>query len=299
MNGTNDSQIEYKTHKTHGAKSEKESMSYYHQVDDFADFFVGLISYNPFEVFIIPKRLLPRHPRNNKYIKSPFKINIYSFLNEKSEYINCFNAINVKLDKLSTASIYPTNDELLPITTQKVGINTSIVVDSILRKENFRIWDMSIRGFARETIIQKVLSNKKIKFSTTPQNYKTERGEKADLVVFLDNGITHFVQVKGLSVTSCFFNGEESKLTVETQLTRGRVNDHPTQSRLYRYDDFDFLMLGIDPAISYIVYGQPKWSIFLIPSKILVRHKNYPNRYKSHQYFTAKDLWNYLYAIYD
>lgn len=33
--------LEYKTHKTHSAKSEKESLSYYHSIESFADFFVG------------------------------------------------------------------------------------------------------------------------------------------------------------------------------------------------------------------------------------------------------------------
>jgi hypothetical protein len=59
MSGTSSTQFEYKTHKTHGPKSEKESMDYYHKVSDFADYFVGLISYDPFKVFVIPKYYCP------------------------------------------------------------------------------------------------------------------------------------------------------------------------------------------------------------------------------------------------
>jgi hypothetical protein len=51
--GTRGQIIQYKTHKTHGAKSESESMDYYHNIDEFADFLVGLVSYDPFRILIL------------------------------------------------------------------------------------------------------------------------------------------------------------------------------------------------------------------------------------------------------
>lgn len=45
VNGCRPGLMAYKTHKTHGAKSENESLGYYHLAEDFADYLVGLISY--------------------------------------------------------------------------------------------------------------------------------------------------------------------------------------------------------------------------------------------------------------
>jgi intergrase/recombinase len=72
--GTAGSIVQYKTHKTHGAKSEKESMDYYHHADEFADYLVGLISYEPLRIIFISKDELPRHSKSKHHILSPFKI---------------------------------------------------------------------------------------------------------------------------------------------------------------------------------------------------------------------------------
>lgn len=133
--------LEYKTHKTHGAKSEKESLSYYHSIESFADFFVGLISYRPFRVFVVPKDMLERVQKDSSRIKSPFKLNASG-----SCYVNRFDLLGVNLDNADFSSIYATDDELLPLTSRATGLKTEIIVDTILRECNFRIWDMSIRG---------------------------------------------------------------------------------------------------------------------------------------------------------
>ena len=41
---------------------------------------------------------------------------------------------------------------------------------------------------------------------------------------------------------------KNSIIDIETQLSRGRVNDHPTQSRLYHFTDFEYLILALDPS---------------------------------------------------
>lgn len=299
MSGTSSTQFEYKTHKTHGAKSEIESMDYYHRVDDFAEFFVGLISYKPFNVFIIPKQFLPRHPNDERYIKSPFKIGIgrNNRIRDFSKYVNNYSLIGISLRE-TTTSIHPQENELLPLTAKAIGVNSDIIVDSILCKANFRIWDMSIRGFAREFVVKKALEKHKYKFSMTPTKYKSERGEKADVVIWDANKSIQFAQVKGVSTGECKIDGLNSKLVVETRLTRGRYNDHPTQSRLYRSDDFDYLMIGLDPALSKAIYGEWKWLLFYIPSTLLERFESYPNRYSPFQYFNAKDIQKYLFTTY-
>ena len=86
--GTTQSSVQYKTHKTHGAKSELEDMSYYHKRKDFADYLVGLISYNPLNIVFISKAELPGHPRDNKHIISPFNL-----IWEKHPGLNAYNKI--------------------------------------------------------------------------------------------------------------------------------------------------------------------------------------------------------------
>ena len=298
VDGSNETQVKYKTHKTHGAKSENESLDYYHNVKDFADYFVGLISYNPFLVFIVPKEKLPKLPSNKNYIKSPFKLNKYSLFDRGyNQYVNNFKQIGVEIKEGSVAKIFPNNDELLPKTSHFIGLTTSIIVDTILKEENFRIWDMSIRGFSREFVFKKALENLKIDFKK-PQN-DVERKEKSDLMVqFPGNNKFDSVQIKGLSVARCTFQGLNSRMVVETQLTRGRINDHPTQSRLYKKSDFDYLVLAIDPGISYKIYQKESWLFYKIPSERLMCHKNFPNRYNSYQYFTLPFLDNYLFCSY-
>lgn len=293
LGGTTDTEIEYKTHKTHGAKSETESMEYYHKVSDFAEFFVGLISYKPFRVFIIPKEKLPRHPLNSNYIKSPFKISFSETLfSETSQYINAFHLLDININKIQISDIADGTDELLPKTAKAIGVNSDIIINTILREQNFRIWDMSIRGFAREVVIKRYLKSNNISFTDKPSLYKKERGEKADLAI-IGKSKNYFIQVKGISTNNCIFSGTDSIIATETQLTRGRVNDHPTQSRLYLVTDFDYLILAIDPPISYMIYNDPSWNIFLIPSNKLRTHPRFPNRYNPIQKFSAKDLITY------
>ena len=277
--------LEYKTHKTHGAKSEKESLSYYHSIESFADFFVGLISYRPFRVFVVPKDRLERVQKDSSRIKSPFKLNASG-----SCYVNRFDLLGVNLDNADFSSIYATDDdELLPLTSRATGLKTEIIVDTILRECNFRIWDMSIRGFAREIALKKELRAAGIPFVGNPATVRPERGDKSDLAVLNDRSRYHFIQVKGCSVNNCRFDGD-MKIATETQLTRGRVNDHPTQSRLYLASDFDYLALCIDPPIANRIGLGSGWAFCLIPSSELRRHAKYGNRYASMQTFSKNDI---------
>ncbi len=294
LGGTTDTEFEYKTHKTHGAKSELESMDYYHKVSDFADFFVGLISYKPFRVFIIPREKLPRHPKDNRYIKSPFKISLDgdNLFTGKSPYINAFHLLGINISQIRISDIANATNELLPKSSMTIGVNSDIIVNTILREPNFRIWDMSIRGFAREVVVKRYLNKIGVCFSDKPSQYKKDRGEKSDLAIIRNDGPL-FIQVKGISTNNCIFNNLNSIIATETQLTRGRVNDHPTQSRLYKISDFDYLLLAIDPPISYMVYKEPIWKIFLIPSNKLKTHSKFPNRYNTLQKFLASTLLDY------
>ena len=71
VNGCSENLVSYKTHKTHGSKSQIQSIDYYHKVEDFADYLIGLVSYEPFRVLIVPKESLPRVDGYPEYIQSP------------------------------------------------------------------------------------------------------------------------------------------------------------------------------------------------------------------------------------
>jgi len=289
LGGSTEDKIEYKTHKTHGAKSERESMDYYHKVDDFADYFVGLISYSPFKVFIIPKEKLPRHRLDNRYIQSPFKLDLLD--SEYSKYINAFHLLDFSLSDFSLSKITNGKDEILPLTSSAIGVCSGIILDTILRECNFRIWDMSIRGFAREVALKQFFDKQGVKYSDRTTEYKKERGDKADLVIWNDDGSLSFLQVKGISTNNCNF--QSGVIATETQLTRGRVNDHPTQSRLYLATDFDFLILATEPCITYMVEKTSEWSFFMVPTSELRRHPKIPHRINHLQKFLWKEIVKY------
>lgn len=296
--GTRGMQVEYKTHKTHGAKSEKESLEYYHSVDTFADYLVGLISYKPLRIIILSKSELPRHPKDHDRIQSPFKITWESHIG-----FNAFQRIGVNLLQLSesVAPYLEKKQELLPLSANKIGVTSDIILGTILKPKNFRIWDMSIRGFARETAFREMLDKNHI-INIKPDNtYRRDgRANKSDRMLITQNGEAGFLQIKGLSVLHCSFLGKKSTVAVETQLTRGRVNDHPTQSRLYLRSDFEYLIISIDPSLvqkyraEINLSSKLVWEFYAIPTNILMGHHNMPHRIKSMQYFNYIDMQEFL-----
>ena len=294
MAGTKGEMVQYKTHKTHGAKSEQESMDYYYSIEDFPEYLVGLISYEPLQVLFLNHTEIPRHPNDNSKIQSPFTVKW-----KDHEGLNAFERIGVTNLDLESNTHVPedVSKESLPLSSTKLNLKTEIILDTILNEGNFRIWDMSIRGFAREVAIDNLLNKFKIS-SLNPVPLKAERGDKADFAVNI-KGIYKFFQVKGVSTNNCKFNGENSIVATETQLTRGRVNDHPTQSRLYLKTDFEFLILALDPPQVTLfekeLGNEPslEWKIFCIPTEELTQHSVITHRLNSLQKFKYSKLKDY------
>ena len=131
-----------------------------------------------------------------------------------------------------------------------------------------------------------------------PKKIKAERADKSDHAVRTKQGYK-FLQIKGLSTTKCDFSQTNPILIVETMLTRGRVNDHPTQSRLYYITDFDYLVIGIDPPITSICHKccgfTPafEWEFYTIPTSELQKHKKIPHRLNALQKFTYMEIQQY------
>ena len=291
INGCSDDVMSYKTHKTHGAKSEQESMDYYHKVSDFADYLIGLVSYTPFEVVIIPKDELPTVPSNADYIQSPMYISI-----KQRNYINQFNRLNIYKQLLfPQEEITVSDSEILPLSANAISVKSEFILNSIYRPENFRIWDMNMRGFIRERSLRNLFTNNSI-HTFPPTITGLERPEKSDLVLQKKNGDYVRFQVKGLTINGCTFSGQSSRIDCETQLSRGRVNDHPTQSRLYKVSDFEFVIIAMDPPytnhFNLEVFSTPKyqWSYYCVPVASLKVHPTYTSRIDSHQYILYTDL---------
>ena len=287
--------VQFKTHKTHGAKSENESMTYYHTVEEFPDYLLGLISYEPFQIIFISKDELPRHPKSPNHILSPFSINW-----TEHEGLNNFKRIGLDNWIFDSTLFFPLDikNEQLPLTASKLNLTTNIILDTILVQSNFRIWDMNIRGFAREAAIHQLFEAHNISFYS-PLNIGKQRADKSDFALKNSAGAFVFFQVKGASVNYCTFKGENSTISVETQLTRGRVNDHATQSRLYLKSDFDYLIICLDPPLTKLFnseLGEKQtlyWRFFCIPTTELAEHHTFTNRLKSVQTFKMADMNKY------
>lgn len=289
--GTKGNFVQYKTHKTHGAKSELESMDYYHRVAHFADYLVGLVSYNPLRILVLAKQEIPRHILSADHLLSPFSIDWTTHPG-----LNAFDRLGLKLVNLS-AALPLHGGECLPLTSQRIGISSDIILNTILNEANFRIWDMAIRGFSREVMFLENLSSFSIP-AYKPSDLRRDRADKADHAVKI-SAANRFIQMKGVSTNSCRFNLEDPIISTETQLTRGRVNDHPTQSRLYLRTDFDYLVLGMDPPVVNLcrsaanLGGGLEWEFYMIPSSALQSHHILTNRFKPMQTFRYSELQQY------
>ncbi|MEN9610904.1 MAG: hypothetical protein RLZZ628_1718, partial [Bacteroidota bacterium] len=149
--------------------------------------------------------------------------------------------------------------------------------------------------FAREAAIRSIFADKKIAIYA-PTNLNRIRADKSDFALKTTANLYDFFQVKGVSANYCKFQGENSTISIETQLTRGRINDHPTQSRLYLKIDFDFLILCLDPALTRLFDAEIGrndgiyWRFFCIPTPNLAAHPNFPHRIKAIQTFKLTEL---------
>ncbi|MCX5786040.1 MAG: hypothetical protein NTX59_10155 [Elusimicrobia bacterium] len=297
--GTRETEVQYKTHKTHGAKSEQESLEYYHGADSFADFLVGLITYTPLRIMILGRDELPTHPKDRKRILSPFTINwsLHSGL-------GAFNRLGIKkLDLEVMSSHTHPKTSLLPRTSKLTELSSEIIVDTIIQEENFRIWDMNMRGFAREHAFRFFLKDQRV-VAYDVSHCSRPRADKADIALLrrVGNGCEHF-QVKGPTVGACDFNQTDPIIGVETQLSRGRANDHPTQSRLYLKTDFEGVIVCIEPQLAYQINlcrsggRNPKddvsWEFYSIPVSELIAHQKYPRRINSMQKLRYSKMQRY------
>lgn len=286
--------VSYKTHKTHGAKSETESVDYYHKIEDFADFLVGLVSYEPFTVLIVPKESLPRVSEHSNYIQSPMYLHI-----DNPAAHNNFKQLGIAQRLyFPTNLLSPSNNECLPKSSELLQLKSDYILRAIFIKDNFRIWDMNMRGFIREHILIKYLTVHRIKIYPATVT-GLERPDKCDLV--LKHADHHYIrfQVKGLTWNGTTLDGINTKIDCESQLSRGRVNDHPTQSRLYKITDFDNLIIAIDPpysntlSINTFKKYDYHWNFYCVPMSKLKKHRIYTNRVASHQYIPYKELQKY------
>lgn len=287
--------VSYKTHKTHGAKSQMESEDYYHKIEDFADFLVGLVSYEPFEVLIVPKGSLPTVPKYPGRIQSPMYLRI-----DDPETNNNFKQLGVtKNMKFPSEVTAPGNNECLPLSGKLLKLKSEFILKAVFNRKNFRIWDMNLRGFIREHMLLERLKAEKTAVYP-PSETGLKRSDKCDFVLKTLTCKNSRFQIKGLTWSKTRFAGADTAVDCESQLSRGRINDHPTQSRLYRDDDFEYLIIAVDPpysnTLSLEVFGKKDyaWKFYCVPMFELEKHKVYTDRVAPHQIIPYKSMQKYL-----
>lgn len=286
--------VSYKTHKTHGAKSEEESLDYYHRVDDFADYLVGLVSYHPFTVLIVPKEHLPLVSGHGDYILSPMFLHT-----EGSPFLNSYSYLGINRPmEFPEELLVRSENECLPKSSALLDLRSDYILRAIFIKDNFRIWDMNMRGFIREHVLHSMIEEHG-SVVYPPSVTALPRYDKSDLVLkTTDDRFVRF-QVKGLTWKGCKLHRGAAVIDCETQLSRGRVNDHPTQSRLYMASDFESVIIAVDPpytnALTKATFGQEdySWSFYCVPQSRLTKHHKHTNRVASHQYIPFEELQQY------
>ncbi|HIV19493.1 MAG TPA: hypothetical protein IAC82_09365 [Candidatus Merdivicinus intestinigallinarum] len=291
--GCSEGIVSYKPHKTHGAKSGRESVGYYHRVCDFADYLVGLVSYDPFTVLIVPRESLPRVHEYSEYIQSPM------YLKTDSCWTNQYWQLGIEKNmEFPGKLLSPGENECLPKSSSLMGLKSDYILRAIFIKDNFRIWDMNLRGFIREHVLFKMLEENRIQVYP-PTVTGRKRPDKCDAALKTRGGRYVGFQVKGLTWSGTVFKGADTAIDCETQLSRGRVNDHPTQSRLYLDTDFECLIIAVDPpysnTLSMHTFNRPdyRWNFYCVPMPRLRKHPDYPNRVSSHQYIPYRELQKY------
>lgn len=295
--GSNAVEVAFKTHKTHGAKSELESMSYYDSIDEFPEFLVGLVSYNPLYILFLHQSEIPRHHKDQNRIKSPFKVRW-----KNHSALNAYSRIGAENINYSIVQgLFPKDShELLPRTSQIIGITSHIIIDTILMESNFRIWDMNIRGFAREFAFISELVRRNI-HPINLRKYRRVRADKSDIMLKEKFSLKDiFFQIKGVTYNRCSFVPGNSTVFVETQLTRGKVGGLGNQCRLYYFTDFDYLIVVIDPLVVQLFHiaenigpYKPQWEYYCVPASILLPHRLQPDRIKPTQVIPYTDLQQY------
>lgn len=288
--GTDGDIVSYKTHLTHGAKSVSEGEEYLHDVSSFPTYLVGLVTYRPFTIVVLKHDELPTDPNHPERIQSPFNINWRT--HPGLDAYNRMTERRIEIPSWVESDIG--NSELLPRSSKIIGVSTGIILDSILRQENFRIWDMSILGFLRQHCLDLKLRTHSVIIEDA-QRLGLTRPEKIDLVLMKSDNKPVRFQLKGITRSQCKLE-PDVVVDIETQLSRGRVNDHETQSRLYKITDFDFLIVSIEPPIISVlnkcsnIEEIANWSFFSIPVSRLSVHPDFPNRLKSHQKISYREL---------
>ena len=126
--------------------------------------------------------------------------------------MNNFSRLGIENAPDATKILVSENPGFLPLTATAVGeslglgapLRPDIILETILTEENFRIWDMSVRGFMRETVFQDRLTNNGSKVHPAGL-FKRARSNKTDGLLININGVRAYFQMKGLSVNNCNF----------------------------------------------------------------------------------------------
>ncbi len=256
-----DKMVSYKMHKTHGA--ERKPLCFYTK-REFADFFIGL--HPELGVIICPKNKLKTRGEISKRLDYPNYISDPLPFAWDTEWLNRYDLIGLSIKDYPTIVKHSKEEiRLFPRLIGKIGFTDYDILHAILDEKNFRIWFQLIVGSIREFHFAKFAKIHDIKLKP-PQGLGGRGNQKVDYV--LNNGKR--IQVKGLTKGMC----DEVYLGCETQCSHGRV---PT--RLYRRNDFDNIVIVIDPGFIPENVAKQKgissadYNFVILPISKLPRHE--------------------------
>ena len=237
--------ISYELHKTHG--KEKRPFNLYLR-EDFPDFLIGQ---HPDGFVICKNEDLPAHPKYPERLKSSVSF-------EWIEKLNDYEALglpkNIRLPDFSWKNIE------FPAIGKETKLSDYDILDTLMRKENFRVLEQNLVGTIREWHFIQIAMSENILLRKSDPNKEI----KFDFI--LTNGKK--LQVKGRTKSI----SKDSMPCVEVKGSHGRI-----PQRLYKKKSFDYLVIVLDSFVipkQYLPNGvdNSKFNCVIIPESHLPIH---------------------------
>ena len=228
-NGTKkDIKVAFALHKTHGVEKRPHNL---YKPETFAEFIIG--QHPNGNLIICPKDKIPKNEQYPgrkwpEYLADPV------IFNWENEWINRFDLLNVKIDKIPS-KLNTKKNILFPRIGKIVDLSDEDIVFTIMQPENFRVLEQNLKGSIRELHFDEACKNEGIELTDVPHENATREKIKVDFIA--PNGKK--IQVKGRTKTLC----NENIIGVEVKGSHGRI-----PQRLYKKEDFDLLAVVLDPG---------------------------------------------------
>jgi len=222
--------VSYRMHKTHGPETHPDAL---YLPNEFAEIFVGL--HPKGGVIICPREKLSTRGQLNPKLPYPERISDPLPFDWNTPWFDRYDLLGIDREKLAFTEA--PESKILPRMSKAVKYSDSEIIRAIMAPENFRVWVQLIVGSVREFHFLRFVEKNSFTLKE-PADLDSRSREKVDYVYEPKRGKPLRIQVKGLTKGMC----DGNILGVETQGSHSRP-----PARLYRRDDFEILVIVIDP----------------------------------------------------